>query len=48
MRKWQEIERLKELLRVRREEYKVFGKTGEDAERDGEILRRIKELEESE
>lgn len=41
----QEIKRLKALLEGRREEYKIFGKTGEDAMQDRKILQKIKELE---
>lgn len=39
------IDHLKALLASRREEYLVFGRTGEDAERDREILKEIAELE---
>ena len=39
-----EIERLQILLKGRREEYKIFGRTSEDAEKDAEIIRKIKSL----
>lgn len=42
-----EIEHLKALLASRKEEYAIFGRTGEDAVRDAEIRARIRELEEA-
>ena len=41
-----EIERLKNLLKERMEEYQVFGKTSEDIEQDNKIIKKIKELKE--
>ena len=39
-----EIDRLKELLAGRREEYKIFGATSTDRQKDIEINNKIKEL----
>ncbi len=38
------IDRLKQLLDGRKEEYKIFGATTEDKEKDIQIERKIKEL----
>jgi hypothetical protein len=39
-----EAQRLEALLKERRSEYEIFGGTSEDAERDNEIILKIKEL----
>ena len=41
----EEVSRLKSLLKGKKEEYKIFGKTSFDAEKDFEISLKIKELE---
>ena len=40
-----EIQRLKELLEARKEEYEVFGMTGEDASQDAKTIQEIQRLE---
>jgi len=39
------VERLKELLKGRREEYEIFGCTSADIEQDQKILNQITDLE---
>jgi hypothetical protein len=39
-----EAQRLEKLLEVRLDDYKIFGKTSEDAEQDMKIALKIKEL----
>ena len=41
------IDRLVSLLKGRREEYKIFGQTGDDMDRDAEIVAEIETLQES-
>ncbi len=40
-----EIQRLKSLLKGKKEEYEIFGKTAQDREEDNKIIDKIKELE---
>lgn len=39
-----EIQRLKDLLKARKEDYAMFGVTTEDIRKDGEIIEKITEL----